>query len=65
MISPRRRQLALPIETLEHPRLGFPDEVEKRIREAMADLLLQVSRVDIDDLDANVQTEEVDDESAR
>jgi hypothetical protein len=33
-----------------------------RIREAMADLLLQVSRAD---LGADIQTEEADDESAR
>jgi hypothetical protein len=62
MISPRRRQLALPLESLQQQRPRFPDEVVKRIREAMADLLLQVSRAD---LDADVQAEEVDDESAR
>lgn len=60
MISPRRRQLAFSLEILERPR--FPRETAERIHEAMADLLLQMSSAD---LDANDQTEEADDESAR
>lgn len=63
MNDPRRRQLALPLESMERLRPRFPNEVAKRIREAMADLLLQVSRADLDGDDTH--TEEVDDESAR
>jgi len=40
----------------------FSQQAADRIREAMADLLFQVSRAE---LDADVQTEEADDESAR
>lgn len=62
MISPRRRQLVLPLEMLVRQCPRFSQQAADRIREAMADLLFQVSRAE---LDADVQTEEADDESAR
>ena len=62
MVSPRRRQLALPLETLKRQQPRFPQDAADRICEAMADLLLQVSDADLEGGD---QTEEADDESAR